>query len=99
MYLFSNIISKKEIFTINNLESYQICKNIIILINKKNKCLYLMNNKDLGIVINKTYIEDDFIGIDLIWNYLLNEEQNIDNNIINFNKYKYIKKNNLGISI
>ena len=83
MYLFSNIISKKEIFTINNLESYQICKNIIILINKKNKCLYLMNNKDLGIVINKTYIEDDFIGIDLIWNYLLNEEQNIDNNIIN----------------
>ena len=82
-YLFFNIISKKEIFKINSLESYQICKKIIILINKNNKSLYLMNNKDLGISLDKKGIENNFVGINLIWNFLLNEEQNIDNNIIN----------------
>ena len=83
-YLYSNIISKKELFTINNSFTYELCKNIIIQINKINNNLYLMNNKDIGILINKSDIKDKFIlGIDLLWDLLLNQEQNIDANIIN----------------
>ena len=83
-YLYSNIISKKELFTINNSFTYQVCKNIIIQMNKINNNLYLMNNKDIGILINKSDIKNEFIiGIDLLWDLLLNQEQNIDANIIN----------------
>ena len=84
IFLYSNIISKKEFFVINNSVTYQVCKNIIIQMNKINNNLYLMNNKDIGILINKPDIKNEFImGIDLLWDLLLNQEQNIDENIIN----------------
>ena len=82
MYLYTNIISKKDIFIINNLTTYSICKNIIIEISKRDNLFFLMNNKDIGFVINKNDIKNDITGIDLLWDLILNKEQNIDKNII-----------------
>ena len=40
--------------------------------NKINNSLYLMNNKDICILINKSDIKSEFIiGIDLLWDLLL----------------------------
>ena len=85
MYLFSKIISNKDIFQINNDTTYQICKNIIFQINKKNNYLYLLNNKDLVAILNKSSINIDIelMGVNLLWDLLLNNEQKIDDNIIN----------------
>ena len=82
IYLYTNIISKKDIFRINTFEAYQICKNIIIQINKKENCLFLMNNRDIGLVINKKDMNNEIKGINILWDLLLNEEQNKDTNII-----------------
>ena len=83
--LYTNIISNKNIFKINNFVTYKICKNIIIQINKLKNYLFLMNNKDIGLYVNlnKKDIEQEIIGFKLLWNLLLNEEQNLDINIIN----------------
>ena len=83
MFLYNNIILNKEIFIVYNFTTYQICKNIIIQINKKDNHLFIMNNKDVGLLINKTDVESVIIGIDLIWDILLNDEQKTDINIIN----------------
>ena len=83
MYLYNKIILNKDIFIVNNFTTYQICKNIIIQINKKDNRLFLMNNKDVGLLINKTDVESAIIGMDLIWDILLNDEQKIDINTIN----------------
>ena len=81
MYLFTSILSDKNIFNIDNLVTYQICKNIIIQINKKENHLYLMNNQDILYILNNNDIEG-FVGINLLWGLLLDEEKNLDNNII-----------------
>ena len=83
MYLYNNLILNKDIFIVNNFTTYQICKNLIIQINKKENRLFLMNNKDVGILINKTDLESSILGMDLIWDILLNDEQKTDINIIN----------------
>ena len=82
-YLFENIISQKEIFVVNDLVTYRICKNFIIQMNKLNNSLYLMNNKDIGLILNKLEIEKEVLGINLLWDLLLNEEQNLDTSVIN----------------
>ena len=83
MFLYNNIILNKDIFFVYNFTTYQICKNAIIQINKKDNRLFLMNNKDIGLLINKTDVESSIIGIDLIWDILLNDQQKTDINILN----------------
>ena len=83
MYIYSDIIPKKELFNIYNFQTYQLYKKIIIQINKKNGSLNLMNNKDLALLITQNNIEKEFIGFNSLFNLLLNGEQNLDINIIN----------------
>ena len=82
-YLFENIISQKEIFVVNDLVTYRICKNFIIQMNKLNNSLYLMNNRDIGLILSKVEIEKEVLGMNLLWDLLLNEEQKLDLSVIN----------------
>ena len=82
-YLFENIISQKEIFVVNDLVTYRICKNFIIQMNKLNNSLFLMNNKDIGLILNKLDIEKEVLGINMLFDLLSNEEQNLDASVIN----------------
>ena len=83
MYLFSNIISKNEIFTVSDSNTYNIFKNIIIETNKKSNILFIINNQDLELMLNKNDLESEVAGINLLWNLLLEDKRNLDNNIIN----------------
>ena len=82
-YINSDIISNKKVFNIRNLKAYKIYKEIIIKINMINNSHFLYYNKDIIIQINEnTEIDNEIKGIDILWNLILNEEQNIDINII-----------------
>ena len=83
IYLYSNIISKSDIFSISDSNTYNIFKNIIIEINKKSNILLLVNNQDLGIILNKNDLENELVGMNLLWDLLINGKQNLDNILIN----------------
>ena len=82
-YLYKDIISQKTIFKIESFETYQICKNIIIQINKKENILFIMNNQDIGVVLNEKEMKKEITGMELFWDLLINNEQNISTSIIN----------------
>ena len=82
-FIYNNIISKNDIFIINNLTTFQICKNIIIQLSKKNNNINLMNNKDIGFILDKKLEEIEVKGLNLLWDLLLSNNKSIDNNTIN----------------
>ena len=83
-YINSDIFSKGDIFDITKFNVYKIYKQILLKINMINNPHFLSYNKDILVQIkaNKD-LDQEIKGIDTLWNLLLSEEQNVENNIIN----------------
>ena len=80
---YDNILDNKKIFNMNDLQYYQLCKEIIKSINKIYKIFYFMNNKDIAVL--KYESESKIKGINILWNFLIKTKNNeIRNDITDF---------------
>ena len=82
-FLYDNILVQNKVNSINDMDYYKLCKEIIKKINKIVGIFHFMNNKDLAVI----YCEDEsqIRGIDFLYNALINTKSYfIRNDITDF---------------
>ena len=80
IFFYNNFLEDQELYDINGLQYYKLCKEIIKEINKINKIFYFMNDKDIAILNCES--ESKIKGINILWNFLIQTKNEIIRNDI-----------------